>query len=183
MLSPHCPGEEMKRRTALTVIALGALSSRVDSLGATSHCAMEANTAWAPADYKLQFFTEAESHFLDHMMEIIIPADDHSPGARAAKTSLFADLMVATSDNHVQTRWRNGVRLMQREAEQSSLAEALAHAAAEESHPSTELGEFFVMLKRMTIDGYYTSEIGIHKDLEYEGNTYLAVFPGCPRLE
>ena len=63
------------------------------------------------------------------------------------------------------------------------LAEALAHAASREKHPSTELEQFFVTLKQMTINGYYTSEIGIHQDLEYEGNTYVAVFPGCPRLE
>lgn len=173
----------MKRRTALSIIALGGLSSRVDSLGAVSHCAMGASTAWTPAEYKLQFFTAAENHLLDQLMEMIIPADGHSPGAHAAQTSLFADLMVATSGDSVKIQWRNGLRLIQQEAEKSSLAEALAHAAAREDHSSTELEHFFVTLKQMTIDGYYTSEIGIHQDLQYEGNTYVAVFPGCPRLE
>jgi hypothetical protein len=173
----------MKRRKVLSIIALGALASRVDSLGAETRCAVDSNSAWVPAEYKLQFFTEAENQVLDQMMEMIIPADNHSAGASAAQTSLFADLMVATSDNPFKAQWRNGVRLMQQEAEKSSLAEALARAAAREEHPSTELEHFFVMLKKMTIDGYYTSEIGIHQDLEYEGNTYVAVFPGCPRLE
>jgi len=173
----------MKRRTALSIIGLGTLSSRMGSLGALSHCAVGANTAWTPAEYKLQFFSDAENHLLDQAMEMIIPADDHSPGARAAQTSLFADLMVATSDEPIKMQWRNGLRLMRQEADKSSLAEALAHAAALEAHPSTELERFFVTLKQMTINGYYTSEIGIHQDLQYEGNTYLAVFPGCPRLE
>ncbi len=35
----------------------------------------------------------------------------------------------------------------------------------------------------MTIDGYYTSAIGIHKELEYKGNTALAEFPGCTHPE
>ena len=173
----------MKRRTALTIITLGALSPRALALGETAHCTLEPSTAWAPADYELQFFTAAENYLLDQLMEMIIPADDHSGGARAAKTSLFADLMVGTSDNHAQTRWRNGLHLIQQEIENSSLPDALTRAAAGERHPTTELEHFFVMLKQMTIDGYYTSEIGIHQDLEYEGNTYVAEFPGWPHLE
>jgi hypothetical protein len=31
----------------------------------------------------------------------------------------------------------------------------------------------------MTVNGYYSSEIGIHQDLEYQGNTYVAEFPEC----
>jgi hypothetical protein len=35
----------------------------------------------------------------------------------------------------------------------------------------------------MTIDGYYTSEIGIKKELQYKGNTYLKEFKGCTHPE
>jgi hypothetical protein len=35
----------------------------------------------------------------------------------------------------------------------------------------------------MTIDGYYTSKIGIHQELEYQGNTALAEFEGCTHPE
>jgi hypothetical protein len=35
----------------------------------------------------------------------------------------------------------------------------------------------------MTIDGYYTSEIGIHKDLQYKGNSYTKDFVGCTHDE
>jgi hypothetical protein len=38
---------------------------------------------------------------------------------------------------------------------------------------------FFVAAKHATIHGYYTSEIGIHKELRYKGNTLLAEFAGC----
>ena len=64
------------------------------------------------AQYKLQFFSEDESRFLDRLMEMIIPADSHSPGAHATKTNLFADLMVATGDDSVKKQWRDGLRLM-----------------------------------------------------------------------
>ena len=39
------------------------------------------------------------------------------------------------------------------------------------------------VVQQTTIDGYYTSAIGIHQDLEYQGNTALAEFPGCTHPE
>jgi hypothetical protein len=41
------------------------------------------------------------------------------------------------------------------------------------------LEAFFATTQRATIHGYYTSEIGIHKDLRYKGNQILAEFQGC----
>jgi len=41
------------------------------------------------------------------------------------------------------------------------------------------LEAFFADTKRATIHGYYTSEIGIHKELRYKGNQILAEFVGC----
>jgi hypothetical protein len=45
----------------------------------------------------------------------------------------------------------------------------------------TELLEvrFFKQLKRLTIDAYYTSKIGILEELEYKGNIVLEEFVGC----
>ena len=173
----------MQRRTALKLIALGAMTPGLDALGAATHCAMPEGAAWTPADYQLQFFTPAENELLDQLTEMIIPADAHSPGAHAARVSLFADLMVATSDETFKAQWRDGLRLFQEAAAESSLADALAQAAAHEGHPTTDLERFFAVLKPMTVNGYYTSEIGIHQDLEYIGNTYLDSFPGCDRQE
>ncbi|HEY6271336.1 MAG TPA: gluconate 2-dehydrogenase subunit 3 family protein [Terriglobales bacterium] len=173
----------MERRTALKIVALGALAPKASKLEAATHRLMERGAAWSPSAYKLQFFTQSENQLLDSLMEMIIPGDSHSAGAHAAQVSLFADLMVATSDDSTKTRWRNGLRIMQAQADGSSVAEALAHAAALADQPASELGQFFVMLKQMTVDGYYTSEIGIHQDLEYVGNTYLPEFPGCTHEE
>jgi hypothetical protein len=38
---------------------------------------------------------------------------------------------------------------------------------------------FFAITKDATIHGYYTSEIGIHKELRYQGNQILPEFVGC----
>ncbi|MGH9395746.1 MAG: gluconate 2-dehydrogenase subunit 3 family protein [Terriglobia bacterium] len=162
----------MERRTALKIVALTGFSTALTGGG-------EAAVLWSPDSYKLRFFDETENELMDELMEMIIPADAHSPGAQAAKVSLFADWMVFTGDEGMKTRWRQGLRLFRDEAAGSSPARALAKAAANEHHPVAGLERFFVELKRMTVSGYYTSAIGIHQDLQYVGNTYLAAFPGC----
>jgi hypothetical protein len=49
--------------------------------------------------------------------------------------------------------------------------------------PQTLEERFFKAIKNMTIDGYYTSKIGIHQELQYKGNTYLKEFKGCTHPE
>jgi gluconate 2-dehydrogenase gamma chain len=172
----------LKRRTAIKVVLLGALAPRLKLSGApVPHLFTDA--AWVPGDYQPQFFTGAELSLVDQLCEMIIPADAHSPGAHAAQVSLFADLMVSTSDEGVKNQWRAGLRLMQEHAERSSPAEALAEAGAHEDNPATDLERFFSALKVITVEGYYTSAIGIHQDLEYAGNDYLSTFPGCTHPE
>jgi hypothetical protein len=172
----------MERRAVLKIVALTALSHKLNALPGAAMSHMQAVPA-VPTAYSLQFFSEEESRLLDQLMEMIIPADDHSPGAHEAQTNLFADLMVATSDNAVKKQWQDGIGLMREEANRSSLTDALHRAAANEENPTTDLERFFVLLKQMTVNGYYTSEIGIHKDMEYIGNAYLGAFPECTHPE
>ena len=184
----------MKRRTALRIIALSALSAGLDAWGATPGMHSDERASWAAGDYKLQFFTPAENDLLDQVMEMIMPADGQSGGAHAAHVSLFADRIVSTgtaaanvdlfanqavSSDLQKSEWRKGLQLFREEAAKSSLAEALARAAAGEANPQTDLERFFVKLKQMTLVGYYSSEVGIHQDLEYQGNTYFYDFPEC----
>ena len=171
----------MERRAVLKIVAFTALSQKLNALPCAAMGHMEAAPA-APA-YTLQFFSEEESGLLDQLMEMIIPADEHSPGAHVAQTNLFADLMVATSDQAVKKQWQDGIRLMREEANRSSLTEALQLAAANEENPTSALERFFVLLKQMTVNGYYTSATGIHQDMEYVGNAYLGAFPACTHPE
>jgi len=171
----------MKRRTVLKIVALSALSARSDAWAATCAVHSGERAAWASADYKPAYFTPPEIALLDQLMEMIIPTDHQSGGAQAAKVSLFADRLVSSGSESGKAEWRRGLQLFQQEAAKSSLAQALARASAGEANPQTELERFFVTLKQMTINGYYTSEIGIHQDLEYQGNTFVAEFPECPQ--
>ena len=173
----------MERRTVLKFVALTALSQKLKALPGTAMDHMQATPAAPTVPYALQFFTEEESRLLDQLMEMIIPADNHSAGAHEAQTNLFADLMVAGSSESLKKQWRDGIRQIREQASGSSLADVLERAAANEENPTTDLDRFFVLLKQMTVNGYYTSAIGIHQEMEYVGNTYLAAFPECTHPE
>jgi hypothetical protein len=171
----------MERRAVLKIVALTALSQKLNALPGAAMNHMQAPPG--ATAYTLQFFTDDESRLLDQLMELIIPADDHSPGAHEAQTNLFADLMVASSSEAIRKQWQDGIHLIREDAVGSSLADALHRAAANEENPKNDLDRFFVLLKQMTVNGYYTSATGIHKEMEYAGNTYLAAFPECTHPE
>jgi Gluconate 2-dehydrogenase subunit 3 len=169
----------MQRRTVLKVVALSALGMKGNAFGSMESMPLAEGAAWTAADYRPTFFTPEEIALLDQATEMIIPADHHSGGAHDAKVSLFADRMVSTGSEADKSAWRAGLQMLKQESERSSVADALKRAAAGEAHPQSDFERFFITLKQMTVNGYYTSEIGIHQDLEYQGNTYLAEFPGC----
>jgi len=171
----------MRRRSLLQLISVSALSPGFEALRAMEAC--RAIHAGPAEPYQLRFFRPEENEFLDALMEMIIPADAHSPGAREAKVSLFADWMVSHDPAAVQQEWRTGLQRMNEEARNTSPADALAQAAAGEAHPESDLHRFFIRLKQMTVDGYYTSEIGLHQDLQYQGNDHLLKFSGCEHPE
>jgi hypothetical protein len=50
--------------------------------------------------------------------------------------------------------------------------------AQNEAQPKRPEEVFFAELKSRVVHAYYTSEIGIQRDMEYKGNTYLAEFVG-----
>ena len=77
----------MKRRTVLKLVALGAMvPAEWGSVGENRAL------AWTPGDYQLRFFSREEERLLDKLTEMIIPADNHSPGAHAATRNLFEGL-------------------------------------------------------------------------------------------
>ena len=131
-----------------------------------------------------KFLTPAEYALLDELTELIIPADDHSPGARAAGVAGYIDGRLAESlEPDWQAQWRSGLQAvdgLSRELHGKPLLETapeqrvavLTRMAAGESDPKTAPERFFRELKGWTVRGYYTSKIGIHLDQEYKGNVY-----------
>jgi hypothetical protein len=154
--------------------------------GAKAHKAAESS--------KLRFFTPDEMATISAMSSLIIPADDHSPGAKEAGVPAFIDLIVSSSPEEVRKTWRDGLaavdRLSQkkykknfRESGQDEQVKLLEDISRNELNPKEPEEHFFRTVKNLTIDGYYTSEIGIHKDLQYKGNSYAKNFVGCTHPE
>ena len=122
--------------------------------------------------------------------ETIIPTDEHSPGARAARVHEFIDTIVADSPAETKKLWIDGLAALDSTAREQygkpfgscmpdQQTELLQKTSLHEDHPLTLQERFFHAAKSATVDGYYTSQIGIHQDLQYQGNTALAEFPGC----
>lgn len=131
-----------------------------------------------------RFLTPAEFALLDELTELIIPGDDHSPGARAAGVVRFIDDRLAESlEPNWQALWRSGLGAVDGlsralngkaflQATPDQRVAVLSRMAAAESVPQTPPEQFFKELKRWTVHGYYTSKVGIHVDQEYKGNVY-----------
>ncbi len=165
---------EMDRRAALALLGAGVAATRLDAAQQHLHA-----LAARPQEYKLQFFSPAEHDLVDAVAELILPADAHSPGAHEAKAASYADLIVSHSPAEVQAKWKSRLAAFRDLAQQQGTGAALAQAAANESNPLTPAEHFFVDVKRLTVSGYYTTEIGLLKELGYKGNEVLGRFPGC----
>ena len=167
------------------VIKLGAALTVTATLGGAEALAQPRAPAAAPA-----FFTPDELALVDELSEMIIPADEHSPGARAAKVAAYIDARLAEAwDDRDRARWRDGlgrVERVAREATGTSFLQASADArlailtrmAQNEARPEKPEELFFADLKARVVHAYYTSEVGIHQEMEYKGNRYLSEFVG-----
>jgi hypothetical protein len=125
-------------------------------------------------------------------VEAIIPADERSPGAKEARVADYIDLLLGEApDDGVRETWLGGLAALDTEASTKFGAPFVRLGAAQvealltdlsrnEAAPQkTPLEAFFTTTKQATIHAYYTSEIGIHKELRYKGNQLLAEFTGC----
>ncbi len=146
------------------------------------------------APYKAKYFKADQMALIATISELIIPTDDHSPGAIAAEVPEFIDLMISESPAETKQLWTDGLAAMDKlsqtqyqkafnAASSDQQTAILTEVSKNEMSPKTLEERFFRAIKGMTIDGYYTSKIGIHQELQYKGNTYLKEFKGCTHPE
>jgi hypothetical protein len=146
--------------------------------------------ARAKSRRKPLFFNNAEFALVDELTELIIPTDEHSRGARAAKVAAYIDQRLAESfTEEPRQLWRNGLKQLEglskelhgRTILQSTKEQRIAlltRIAQNESNPKTPEERFFKELKSRTAQAYYSSKIGIHEELQYKGNTYQKDYAG-----
>lgn len=177
--------------TAGAAVAFPILSNGAPAREANSSAAVRA-AADVPR-YAPNFFHADQLETIASLAEMIIPADEHSPGAREARVHEFIDAMVTESSKARKDLWAGGLEAVDRmaaleyqkkfvECAPNQKMELLKKISENEGHPETPEEHFFAAIKNATIAGYYTSAIGIHRELEYQGNTALGEFEGCGHL-
>lgn len=187
----------MNRRDAL--LALGGVAVLADPLyaaGRSLHARMGGGRG-------LQVLDPHQNDTVATIAELIIPATD-TPGARAAKVNEFIDLVLAEwYDAADRTRFLDGLSdvdarsrnlftrnftactpqqqtqiLTALDAELAELREAEIRGDRLESGTQQR---FFGMMKRLTLVGYYTSEVGATEELH---NPIIpGRYDGCAVLE
>ena len=137
----------------------------------------------APAPAAPAFFKEADFRVISRIADLILPATD-TPGAVQAGVPIYIDTVISRSKPQQKLameglRWlgqRNFIELS--ETEQLAILQPLcdkSDAGEFEERPV----QFFHMMKNLTADGYYTSQIGLMNELQYQGNGAMAEFPTC----
>jgi hypothetical protein len=148
------------------------------------------NPAQPEGPYTPKFFSTDEFETLSRITELIIPTTD-TPGAIGAGVPGYIDGVVSANPEH-KKRFREGLTWLEHESSKRfrktfiRLTEAqqvkLLTPLSEALYSGRKLGageRFFAMVKNMTADGYYTSQIGLVRELGYSGNTALDRFPTC----
>jgi len=150
------------------------------------------------ASYTPRFFKPDEFKTVEALTELIIPSDD-TPGAREAQVGRYIDFVVSAAAEFkpsVQREWTDGLKLvdrMSREKHQHPFHEislsdqealltaiSLPESKPNVSHPGFD---FYRLVKEMTVEGFYTSRVGLIDVLGYKGLDVLSEFPGCTHPE
>jgi gluconate 2-dehydrogenase gamma chain len=150
------------------------------------------------ATYSPQFFNADEFRTVVILAAMIIPTDD-APGANEAQVANYIDFVVfsaAEFEPPLQRKWIDGLAFLEREsqkqfsksfreADEADRIKLLTDMSAPERDPKAqhEGFAFFSLVKDMTVEGFFTSKIGLIDVLDYQGMNYMPDFPGCTHPE
>jgi gluconate 2-dehydrogenase gamma chain len=153
----------------------------------------EATAAYAP-----QFFKPEEFQTVEILTAMIIPTDE-APGAKEARVADYIDFVIFSAAEFrpsLQKDWVDGLDYLEREsqrrfsksfrdAEEPDRVKLLTEMSAPERDATLhhEGFNFFAAVKEMTVEGFYTSKIGLIDVLDFQGLNYMADFPGCTHRE
>ncbi len=200
---------EISRRGALKYLGLLAASAAgreflaswlpspdVPAMGPDDSMAVQHMGHAAP--YVPQFFKPDEFKAVEQLTELMIPTDD-KPGAREAKVANYIDFVVFSArefEPSLQREWMDGLTFLNAES-QKQFGKAFRLASIKErvslltdmSLPERDPGAhhtgyaFFKLVKNLTVEGFYTSQIGLIEVLDFQGMNYNSDFPGCTHPE
>ncbi len=140
------------------------------------------------------FFNKHQYATITDLASLIIPTDD-TPGAREAKVNEYIDLIVGESPFDMQKIFLDGLAWLDNISQKRHRKTFVALSNLQQVVILTEISniknptaenvvqtKFFRAIKDATIDGFYTSKVGLD-ELGYKGNTVLDEFPGCTHPE
>jgi hypothetical protein len=194
----------MERREALRLLAAGAV---VPAISPRMMTFFEAAQARIAGGYAPRTLNAPQSAIVTVMVDMIIPETD-TPGAKAARVNEFIDFILTEWSTEEERRnFLEGVENVDQrgqmlfgktfvgceKTQQEEILRELDQALAIEREeivprrrPARETknkqlqGTFFGVLKRLTLYGYYTSEIGFKQELQEE--IIPATYNGCMPL-
>ena len=178
---------ELTRRDVLQRLALAiAAAGAIDTLDAhEAHVAAQQATVAAGGKYAPKALSAHEFATLERLTDLIIPADD-KPGALQAEVAPWIDLLLNVNAD-LKAKFTTGLAWLDAAvaadgakgfvsatpAQQAALLDVIAYK--KNRTPENAAGiDFFVLARRMTCDGFYTSPVGM-RDV-YMGNTPQAAF-------
>ena len=178
---------ELSRRDLLQSIALSVTLGGLSPAAAQHVHSLAAEEKTSTGVYKAKALNPHEYHTLEKLADLIVPADDKSPGAAASGACEFIDLLasqnpklleiytggIAWLDQAMRRRYSTDF-VSAKPNQQTALLDLIAYRKNE----SSELGPgilFFDWARRMVVDAYYTSPTGI-KTVGYLGNTSVSKF-------
>jgi gluconate 2-dehydrogenase gamma chain len=179
----------INRREALrrTALLLGGVVSAPTLAGFLAGCdAPRADGAWSP-----RALSGEEGDLVATIAEHILPETD-TPGARSAGVHRFIDTMLAEYyDAADRTRFLSGLTDVDARARRLGAKSFVDASKDQQIAILTELDReayasdaapqhFFRTMKELTLLGYYTSEAGATKELQY--NPTPGRFDGCVPL-
>lgn len=174
---------DVLRRLALTLTAAGVVD-RV--AGQEVHMlAWQSTTAGA---YSPKALSAHEYRTLERLTDLIIPVENGAPGAVAAGAAAWID-MLASENAQLKAIYTTGLTWLDGAMKTRGAADFVSATPAQQTamldliayrrNQSGELApgiEFFTWARRMTVDAFYTSEIGI-RDIDYQGNRPMMAYP------
>lgn len=127
--------------------------------------------------YKPQAFSKERFDLITALVEMIIPESD-TPGAAAAGVDRYVDEEAAEQPD-LKRKLSAGLARLEADGFAAMSEPARVALLTDYSKAEDSRGEFLTLLKNLTVDGYYSTEIGLVQELGYQGNTFLPEFPGC----
>jgi hypothetical protein len=178
---------ETTRREVLQRLALAiAAAATIDALDAAeAHASMRQAAAATGGRYAPKALSAHQFATLERLTDLIIPADD-KPGARQAEVAAWIDTLLNVNVE-LKAKYADGLAWLDSAAatagaaafvsatpeQQAALLDVIAYRR--NRTPENAFGiDFFVLARRMTCDGFYTSPVGM-RDV-YMGNTPQATF-------